>query len=75
MITLAENMVHQVTMIGTGLLAEARTGQIDCTGLKLLDAPHVELHDDGSITLLIAVVNPTKTPPKRGKLVSEESDE
>ena len=68
MISLTENMLHQVTVLGTGLLAEARAGVVSVTGVKLLDAPEVELMDDGTITLRIAVPNTNASKPSpKGK--------
>jgi hypothetical protein len=55
MITLLENARHQMTVLGTGLLAEAHAGFVDATGFDLLDKPEVTMADDGTITLKLAV--------------------
>lgn len=72
MITLAENAVHQVTMLGTGMLAEARAGHVDVAGWRLLDAPVVEMLPDGTITLRIAVA---EAAPKRAKKADQPNEE
>ena len=64
MITLLENVQHQMTAAGQALIAESRSGNVDVTGFTLLDAPEVTLNDDGSIMLRIAV--PEAEKPARG---------
>jgi hypothetical protein len=76
MITLTENMRHQVTMLGTGLIAESQTGMVDATGFKLLAVPVVTMAPDGSITLQIAeAVNIEEAKPKRASRVKEDPPE
>jgi len=65
MITLLENVEHQVTVLGTGLIAEG--SNVDVTGFRLLDKPVVEINADGSVTLRIAVPDDVPAPKKRSK--------
>jgi len=57
MITLSENAKHQLTVAGTGMLAEARAGHVNYAGLTLLDVPDVIDNGDGSFTLRLAVLD------------------
>ena len=69
MIGLLDNAKHQLTVAGTGMIAEANAGAVDVTGFKLLDAPVVEINADGSLTLRIAVSDaPARKPHKSLKL-------
>ena len=64
MITLLENVQHQMTAAGQALIAESKSGNVDVTGFTLLDAPEVTLNDDGSMTLRIAVPEAEKPARK-----------
>jgi hypothetical protein len=70
MITLSENALHQLTIAGTGMLAEARAGHVDVTGWRLLDAPEVVDNGDGSFTLRIAVPEEKSTSRSKRDLTA-----
>ena len=70
MIGILENMVHQMTVTGTGLIAEAKTGNVDVTGYQVFDEPEIEINPDGSITMRIAV-SVTKKARKSSKGTAE----
>ena len=73
MITLLENVQHQMTAAGQALIAESKSGNVDVTGFTLLDAPEVILNDDGSMTLRIAVPDVEKPARASKRQKSEPS--
>ena len=76
MIGILDNAKHQLTVAGTGMIAEAHAGAVDVTGFRLLDAPDVAINADGSITLRIVVPDSTsKRAAKINRVEPEETPE